>query len=69
MKAKDLVKKPFSIEKIYEQIKTDNEHGHFKSSFPLSMYITNETKLKLISNGFKVYEGIRFNEESLIIEW
>tara|TARA_R110002049_G_scaffold64570_6_gene170207 strand:- start:123 stop:335 length:213 start_codon:yes stop_codon:yes gene_type:complete len=70
MKAQSLKKVPESIENIYAQISEANANNQFKCFIPHFIYVTNETKLQLIKDGYKVYEG---NWDSiitgLIIEW
>lgn len=70
MKAKDLIKITRSLDEVYKQIEQDNSHGWFKSFFPHWINIADETKLRLIQDGFKVYEGEWLRgDHGLIIEW
>ena len=70
MKAQSLKKVPEVIENIYNQISEANANNQFKCFIPHFIYVTDETKLQLIKNGYKVYEG---NWDAimngLIIEW
>ncbi len=70
MKAKDLTKVPETIEDICAQISDANANKWFKCFIPHFIYVTNETKLQLMKEGFKVYEG-KWDETrfGLIIEW
>lgn len=73
MKSHQLKKVSLTLDEIYECIKKDTEHGKnvFKHQIPHWVYVSDEVKLQLISDGFKVYignwDGILNN--SLIIEW
>jgi len=70
MRADTLIKKSQTIEEIYESIKMQNEHGNFKMSFPNSMYVSDEIKLELMREGYKVSIGdIGMGSKDLIIEW
>jgi hypothetical protein len=70
MKAKSLKKVPEVIENIYNQISEANANNQFKCLIPHFVYVTDETRLQLIKDGYKVYEG---NWDTmmtgLIIEW
>ena len=70
MKAQSLKKVPHAIENIYHEISEANANNHFKCLIPHFIYVTDEAKLQLIKDGYKVYEG---NWDSLmkglIIEW
>lgn len=70
MKAQSLTKVPEVIENIYHQISEANANNQFKCFIPHFMYVTNDVKLQLIKDGYKVYEG---NWDAimtgLIIEW
>jgi len=70
MKAKHLKKVPEAIENIYKQISEANSNNQFKCFLPHFIYVTDETRLQLIKDGYKIYEG---NWDSLItgliIEW
>ena len=73
MKSHELKKVSLTLDEIYESIKKDTQHGKniFKYQIPHWVYVSDEVKLQLISDGFKVYignwDGILNN--SLIIEW
>jgi len=71
MKANELTKKEFTLSQIYERISNGNEVGGFKIFIHHFEYVSDQTKLKLIDDGFKVYvadwDGI--NKNVLIIEW
>jgi len=70
MKAKEIERQSKDIKEIYEQIERDNSSGWFKSFFPHFVNISNETKIQLIQDGFKVYEGEWLRGDyGLIIEW
>lgn len=70
MKAKELIKSVKSLDELYKQIEQDNLNGWCKSFFPHFINIENETKLRLIQDGFKVYEGEWLRGDyGLIIEW
>lgn len=70
MKASDLVKKEMTIKDLYESIQMSNEQGSFKYFIPHYMYVSENTKLKLIEDGFKVCSGSWIGgDEGLIIEW
>jgi len=71
MKATDLIKVSLSIDKIYEEIKRRNEINEFKAYFPHQIFISEDIKLKLMSDGFKVHHGAfdGFMNNGLIIEW
>lgn len=70
MKAKELIKKPREIEEIYQQIENDNKNGFYKSFIPHWINISDEVKLALMKDGFKVYEGEWMRGDyGLIIEW
>lgn len=70
MKAKELVKVSKSLDEVYKQIDQDNEAGWSKSFFPHFIRISDETRLRLIQDGFKIYEGEWMRGDyGLIIEW
>jgi len=70
MKAKDLVKISEVVENIYKQISEANSNGQFKYFIPHFVYVSDEVKLQLMKDGYKVYEGQWDNIMSgLIIEW
>lgn len=73
MKSHELKKVSLTLEEIYKDIKYSAEHSKnsFKHQIPHWIYVSDEVKSQLISDGFKVYignwDGILNN--SLIIEW
>lgn len=71
MKAKSLKKTSVSIENIYKGISESNANNRFKHFVPHDVYVSDEVRLKLIEDGYKVYkgnwDGIMTNV--LIIEW
>ena len=71
MKADSLVKKSVTLENIYKSIEDDNGRGSFKHFIPHGLYVSDEVKLQLMADGFKVYvgdwDGVMLN--ALIIEW
>ena len=71
MKASDLKKKSIDIESIYKEIESMNSAGQFKHVIPHFIYVSDEVKLKLMADGFKVYIGnwSNFSPNDLIIEW
>lgn len=69
MKAKDLIKKGMSIDKIYKDIEDKNNDGCCMLFIPKDMYVTDNVKLQLIEDGFSVRIGEFFRTEGLIIEW
>ena len=71
MKASDLIKKSLDIQVIYKNIEERNSNGEFKYFIPHFVYVSDEVKLKLIADGFKVYIGnwSNFSPNDLIIEW
>jgi hypothetical protein len=48
-----------------------NSAGQFKHAIPHFIYVSDEVKLKLMADGFKVYIGNwgGFSPNDLIIEW
>lgn len=70
MRANELLKFSPSLEQIYNRIKEANENGEYKIFYPHFIYFSDECKLELIKQGFKVYQGewIR-GDYGLIIEW
>lgn len=70
MKANELTKIGIDINKIYAEIENANKRGEYKYVIAPWIYITDETKLKLMKDGFKCYEGDfdRFMN-GFIIEW
>ena len=71
MKAKDLVKKELTLESIYKGIEQDNDNGYYKHYIPHFMYVADNTRLKLIDDGYKVYRGDwdGLITNVIIIEW
>jgi hypothetical protein len=70
MKSKEIVKVSKSLDEVYKQIDQDNKSGWYKSFFPHFVNVTDETRLRLIQDGFKVYEGEWLRgDHGLIIEW
>lgn len=71
MKASHLKKESESIENIYKRISEANSNGDFKIFIPHFRYVTDEVRIQLIQNGYKVYigdwDGVMIN--ALIIEW
>ena len=71
MKANSLIKKSVKIEDIYNAIESANTGMCFKHFIPNNVYVSDEVKLKLVADGFKIYvgdwDGIMTNV--LIIEW
>ena len=70
MKASELVKKENIIESLYEEIESANERGDYLLSCSPWMYISNDTVVRLVEDGFKCrYVKDMFGLECLIIEW
>ena len=70
MKASDLIKVEFDIEAIYKEIESANKRGECMYFIPPFTYITDETKLALMRNGFKCYDGdFGVYMKGFIIEW
>ena len=70
MKAKDLIKKSVTIHDVYKNIEEANGRGEFKFFYPHFVYVSNEVKMQLMSDGFKLSEGEFFvGNNGLIIEW
>ena len=71
MKAQSLKKVPVSIESIHQQISEANSRGEFRWFIPHFVYVTEEVKIQLIEEGFKVYkadwDGLL--TDCLIVEW
>lgn len=71
MKASSLKKESEVIENIYEAISQANAEGRFKYFIPHDVYVSDEVRLQLIEDGYKVcrgdWNGIMTN--CLIIEW
>ena len=70
MKAIELKKASPSLESIYENIEGQNKCHNHKVFYPHWVYFSDECKLELIRQGFKVSEGewVR-GDYGLIIEW
>jgi hypothetical protein len=71
MKASDLKKQPITIETIYDAINQANSIGWHKHFIPHFVYVSDEVRLKLIEDGFKIYKGDWDGtmKDCLIIEW
>ena len=71
MNAKTLNKKDIDVNLMYESIKTQNDSGYFKIFIPHDKFVSDETKVKLIESGFKVYKGDwdGIMKNVIIIEW
>ena len=70
LKAKDLVKKDTVLDDIYDSIFHANKAGYFKVFIPSHRYLTIETQIELMENGFKVYKGDwDVMKDVYIIEW
>jgi len=71
MRANELKKESISIEDIYEAICNANTFKQYKHFIPHHIYVSEQVKLRLIEDGFKVYksdwDGV--TKECLIIEW
>jgi len=71
MRAEHLKKQTEAIDNIYKAISEANANGQFKIAIPHFMHVSDEVKLELIENGYKVYigdwDGVVKN--ALIIEW
>jgi len=59
------------IEKIYKRISDANSNNEFKTFIPHFIYVTDEVRLQLVENGFKVCKGSWDGviTDCLIIEW
>lgn len=70
MKARELEKHSPSLDQIYTIIGEANKRNEYKIFFPHWVYFSDECKLELMRQGFKVYQGewLRRNY-GLIIEW
>lgn len=70
MKANEKIKESIEIERIYEMIMSTPSEV-FKLQLHHSIFVSDEVKLKLMKDGFKVYigdwDGIM--KDCLIIEW
>ena len=70
MKAEELVKKERTIESLYKDIESANERGDDRLPCSPWMYISNDTVVRLVEDGFKCrYVKDLFGLECLIIEW
>lgn len=69
MKASEKEKQSVSYNEIINQIK-DTSKNHFKHFIPHFVYVSDEVKIKLGVDGYKVYQGEWFKGDiGLIIEW
>lgn len=68
MKAKDLIKKPFTLESIYKQIEEANNFNEKEIFIPRVKYVENNTIIQLMEDGFKL-EYTREFREGTIISW
>ncbi len=71
MKATELTKESEVIENIYKAISEANSRGEYKWCIPHQFYVSEEVKVQLIEDGFKVYKGAWDGvlTNALIIEW
>lgn len=73
MKANSIKKTSVTVKEIYEGIESELKHNSskFKYHIPHWIYVSDEVKLELINEGFKVYKGSwdGILNEALIIEW
>jgi len=70
MKAKDLIKSCKSLDEIHKDIERNNTSDQFKLFYPHWINVADETKIRLINDGFKVYNGEWMRGDyGLIIEW
>ena len=70
MKARELEKNSLSLDQIYNIIKEANKRNEYKIFFPHWVYFSDECKLELMRQGFKVYQGEWLRGDyGLIIEW
>lgn len=73
IKATDLVKKSISTEQIYRNIQTmvNSNPEQYKHFIPNNIYVSDEVRLQLLNDGFKVYRGDwdGIMKDCLIIEW
>ena len=71
MKAKDLKKTSETIDNIHNRISECNADGDFKCFIPHFKHVSEEVKLQLMKDGFKVYIGDwdGMIKDCLIIEW
>lgn len=59
------------VENRMAQQETSYDKGVFKAFFPHWVYVSDEIKMQLINNGYKVYIGDwdHVMKNALIIEW
>lgn len=73
MTANSIKKTSITAKEIYEQIESQLKHNtsFFKYHIPHWINVSDEVKLQLINDGFKVYKGSWDGaiNEGLIIEW
>lgn len=71
MKANSLVKQEITIGKIHQDIQQSNDEGKNKIFIPHFIPLSDQTKLQLMNDGFKVYMGAwdGFMINCTIIEW
>nr|DAI46205.1 MAG TPA: RTX toxin acyltransferase family [Caudoviricetes sp.] len=70
MKAIELEKHSPSLDQIYRNIETANKRNEYKIFYPHWIYFSDECKLELIRQGFKVYQGEWLRGDyGFIIEW
>lgn len=70
MKARELEKHSPSLDLLYESIEEANKRNEYKIFFPHWVYFSDERKLELMRQGFKVYQGEWLRGDyGLIIEW
>ena len=70
MKAIELEKHSPSLDQIYKSIEEANKRNEYKIFFPHWVYFSDECKLELMRQGFKVYQGEWLHGDcGLIIEW
>lgn len=70
MKARELEKHSPALDQIYIDIEAANKRNEYKIFYPHWVYFSDECKLELIRQGFKVYQGEWLHgDHGLIIEW
>ena len=70
MKASEIKKESISIESIYGWIKSAISNKEFKIFVPHYVFMSDDVKLKLIEDEFKVHKGEWLRgDKGLIIEW
>lgn len=70
MKARELEKHSPSLDLLYESIEEANKRNEYKIFFPHWVYFSDECKLELMRQGFKVYQGEWLRGDyGLIIKW